>query len=189
MSLQLKGALAAGFDAFRPQFPFENVQESFAWEQPLLIPLVVFAVYGHSVGFSFRPTLRSPLGCFLHLARELLDALTHDLARFEFHSRPRRNHEAAARLVWVASDARFGQSRLKDTEIAQFHGHVACQAVGNMIERPLNHIENLMLHHTGLIANRHNEIAFCELTHGIKGIVCQPSADRIICANFSTTFL
>ena len=54
MSLQLKGALAAGFDAFRPQFPFENVQGKFAWEQPLLIPLVVFAVHGHSVGFFGR---------------------------------------------------------------------------------------------------------------------------------------
>src|SRR4029077_20521407 len=143
MSLQLKGARRRS----SPAVPFENIPGKFAWEQPLLIPLVVFAVHGHSVGPCFRAAMRSPLGCFFHLARKLLDALTHDLSRFEFHSRPWRNHEADARLVWVASDARFGQSRVKDTEIAQFHGHVACQAVGNMVKRPLNHIEDLMLHH------------------------------------------
>jgi hypothetical protein len=45
-----------------------------------------------------------------------------------------------------------------------------------------------MLNHAGLIANRHNDVAFCELTHGNKGIVSQPSGDRIICANFSAVF-
>jgi len=39
------------------------------------------------------------------------------------------------------------------------NGNIVCQTVGDFIERPLDHIENLMLHHPGLIADRHNYVA------------------------------
>lgn len=34
-----------------------------------------------------------------------------------------------------------------------------------MIKRSLDHIENLMLHHSRLIADRNDDVSFCELTH------------------------
>ena len=121
-----------------------------------MLPLVVFAVHGHGVGFS-------PLGCFLHLARELLDALTHDLSRFEFHSRTRRNHEAAARLIRIASYTRLGQPRLENSEIAQLDRDVFCKTVCNVIKGSLDHLEDFVLNHSGLIADRDYNIALGKL--------------------------
>src|SRR5690349_4762261 len=51
--------------------------------------------------------VRSALGSFFHLARELFDPLAHDLPRFELHRGSWRNNETAARLVGIAADTRF----------------------------------------------------------------------------------
>ena len=38
---------------------------------------------------------------------------------------PRRNDEAAARLIGVAAYPRLGRARLEDAEIAQFDRHIS----------------------------------------------------------------
>src|SRR5213078_5143446 len=96
----------------------------------------------------------------IELARELLDPLTHDLASFEFHSRPGWNHEAAAGLIRVSPDARFCQPGLENTEVAQFNRNVVCQTVRDFIECALDHVEDFMLNHAGLIADGDNDVAF-----------------------------
>ena len=63
-------------------------------------------------------TILSPLRRLFHLAREFLDALTHDLAGFELYRCPGRDDETAARLIGISADPRFGEARLKDAKIA-----------------------------------------------------------------------
>ena len=92
--------------------------------------------------------------------RKPLDSLTHDLSSFEFHSRTGRNYKAASWLVRVSPDPRFCQSRLKNSEVAQFNGYVVGQTVGDFVECPLNDIENLMLDHAGLVTDGDNDVAF-----------------------------
>ena len=108
------------------------------------------------------------LGGLFHLARKLLDPLAHDFPRFELHCCPGRDDETAARLVGIAADTRFRKARLEDAEIAQFNGYVACQAVGDLVQSFLNDLKDLVLHHSGLIADRHDDVAFGELAHGIS---------------------
>ena len=92
--------------------------------------------------------------------QDAVNALTHDLASLKLHCGSRRNHETAAGLIRISPNARLCQSRLKNTEVAQFNGDVVCQTISDFIERPLNHIEDFMLDHAGLIADRHNDVAF-----------------------------
>src|SRR4029077_7843762 len=96
---------------------------------------------------------------------KFLNSLPHDLSGFELDRCPRWNDEAAARLVWIAADPRLGQPGLKNPKITQLHSYIVSQAVGNVIERSLDHIENLMLYHSCLIANGDDDVSFCELTH------------------------
>ena len=116
---------------------------------------------------SFRHPVVLAFGGFFHLPRKLLDALPHDFARLEFDRGARGNHETASGLIGIPSDARLGQTRLKDSEVAQFDGHVPRQTVRDLVQSPLDHIEDLMLYHPRLIADGHDDVAFCELTHGV----------------------
>ena len=105
------------------------------------------------------------LGGLFHLARKLLDPLAHDFPRFELHRCPGRDDETAAGLVGIAADTRFRKARLENAEIAQFHGYVARQAVGDLVQSFLNDLKDLVLHHSGLIADSDNNVALGELGH------------------------
>jgi len=85
--------------------------------------------------------------------------LTHNLASFEFHRGAWWNNKTATRLIWVSTDARLGQTRLKNAKIAQFNRDIVSETVGNFIKRPLDYIEDLMLDHTGLVANGDDDVA------------------------------
>jgi hypothetical protein len=93
--------------------------------------------------------------------------LAHNLSGLEFHGCSWRDHETTARLVRIAANARLGQSRLEDAKIAQFDRHIPRQAISDVIKRPLYDLENLVLHHPSLVAYGHDNVAFCELTHGV----------------------
>src|SRR5947207_4815701 len=108
--------------------------------------------------------------CFFQLARKLFHTLAHHLAGLELDRRPRRYHETATRLIWVTAHARFGQARLKNAEITQFYRHIAGQAVGDLIERPLDSVENLMLYHSSLVTDRYHNVAFSQFCHGSYSI-------------------
>ena len=108
------------------------------------------------------------IGRLLKFAREFLDTLAHDLAGLEFYGRTRRNHEAAARFIWIAADARLRQPGLKHAEIAEFDRHVIRETVRDMIECPLDHLEYVMLDHAGLVADRDDDVSFCKLGHIIN---------------------
>ena len=108
--------------------------------------------------------------------------MPHDLPCLELDRCPRGDDEAAARLIWIAADPWLGQPGLKDPKITQLDSYIVSQAVGNVIERSLDHIENLMLYHSCLIANGDDDVSFCELTHnktkslvdiGMRGKNCE----------------
>jgi hypothetical protein len=102
---------------------------------------------------------------FLQFPGKFFNALAHYLAGLKFHRRPRRNNETAAGLIWVSTDPGLGQAWLKDAEITKLDRHVARQAVGDFIKRALNDIENLVLHHACLIANRDHDVPFSKFCH------------------------
>jgi hypothetical protein len=47
---------------------------------------------------------------------------------------------------------------LEHPEITQFDRHIVRQAVGNMIERALHDLKNVMLHHPRLVADGHDNV-------------------------------
>ena len=101
-------------------------------------------------------------------------------AGLELHCRARRNHETAAGLIRIATDARFRQARLKNAEIAQLHRDIVGQAVGDVIERSLHHFKDLVLHHSGLIADRDDDVPLCKLPHIHNGIESRIPIERAI---------
>jgi CheY-like chemotaxis protein len=108
---------------------------------------------------------RFALGGFLQFAGKLLHALAHDFAGLELYGRPGWDHKTAARLIGVAAHARLGQARLKHAKVAQFHRDVVRQAISNVVERALHDLENVVLHHSRLVANRDNNVPLGELRH------------------------
>src|SRR5512141_2652855 len=103
-----------------------------------------FLVIAGGGAVSFCHTVVLAFGGFFHLPRKLLNALPHDFARLEFDRGARGNDETASGLIGIPSDTRLGQTRLKDSEVAQFDGHVPRQTVRDLVQSPLDHIEDLM---------------------------------------------
>src|SRR4030095_12545414 len=77
--------------------------------------------------------------------RKLGDLLAHDLAGLELHCRSRRDDEAAARLVRVAANPGFGEFDFQNAEVSEFHSVTLREGVGDVIERPLDDVEDLVL--------------------------------------------
>jgi len=48
---------------------------------------------------------------------------------------------------------------LKNAEVSQLHRDVIGEAISDMIERALDDIEDLVLHHPGLVADCHHDVA------------------------------
>ena len=86
--------------------------------------------------------------------------MTHHFARLELYRCPGRNHKTAARLIRISSHPRLGQARLENTEIAQLNSNVLGQAVGNLVERALNHVKHLMLDFARLVTNGDDDVPF-----------------------------
>jgi hypothetical protein len=97
---------------------------------------------------------------FFQFARKLLDPLAHDFSSLELDRRTRRDNETASRFIGISSHPWFRQTRLKDSEIPQFDRDVIGQTIGNVIEGSLDDFEDIMLDHSGLIANGDNNIPF-----------------------------
>jgi hypothetical protein len=81
-------------------------------------------------------------------------------------------------LIWISADARFGQSRLEDSEVAELNRDVVGQTVSDLVERTLDNIEDLMLDHSGLIADRNYDVAFGKLCHTYKQESCAATQSR-----------
>jgi hypothetical protein len=105
----------------------------------------------------------SLVGRFLEFTGKLFDPLTHNFPGFELNRRTRWDRKTTTGLIWVSSDSRFGQARLKDAEITQFYGYVIRQAIRDVVEGTLDHIKYLMLDHSGLITDGDNNVSFGEL--------------------------
>jgi hypothetical protein len=108
----------------------------------------------------WRASVVLSLRGFFQFPRKLLDSLTHNLASLKFHRRPRWNHETAAGLIRISTDARLCQPRLENAKVAQLDGDVVGQTVGDLIKRPLDYIEDLVLDHAGLVTDGDNDVAF-----------------------------
>ena len=122
---------------------------------PNLSPRLVRLFFLHPSRRS-GPSLRS----FFQLARKLLHSLTHHFARLELYSGSGRDDKTAARLVRISPYTRLGQARLEYAEIAQLHRNVIGQAVGNLVEGALNHIEYLVLDFARLVTDGDDNVSF-----------------------------
>ena len=85
---------------------------------------------------------------------------TADFTGFEFHGCPCGNDKAASWLIWIAADTRLGQSDLEDPKIAQLDRLPLCQGIGNVIQRALYHLENIVLDQTCLVRDSYNQFPF-----------------------------
>ena len=91
---------------------------------------------------------------------ELRHFLAHDLAGLEFHRGARRNDKAAARLIRVAADTRLGEFNFEDAEVTQFDRIALSECVGDVIERSLDDVEDLVLDQACLVADFNDEFPF-----------------------------
>ena len=88
------------------------------------------------------------------------DFLPHNFAGLEFHGRSRRNHEAAAGLIRIATDPRLREFDLEDAEVAKFHGIALCQCIGDVIQRLLDDFEDLVLDQACFVTYFNDEFPF-----------------------------
>src|SRR4030095_7298345 len=91
---------------------------------------------------------------------EVGDLLAHDLPSLEFHRRPCGDDETASTLGCIEPDAWFGEPHFEDPEVAQLHSITLGQGVSNVIERPLHHVKDLVLHKPRLISDGYYEFPF-----------------------------
>jgi hypothetical protein len=91
--------------------------------------------------------------------------LAHNLSRFELHRCSRRDLEAAARLIRITADPLPGQTHLEDTKIPKFDILSSRQTIGYQVESPLDHFENLVLDHSGIVTNPYNDFPFRQVSH------------------------
>ena len=96
----------------------------------------------------------------LHDRRKLCDFLPHDLAGLEFNRGPSRNDKAASRLIRVAAHTWLGEFDFEDAEVSQFDRISLRESVGDVVERPLDNIENLVLDQAGFVADFNDEFPF-----------------------------
>jgi hypothetical protein len=162
-------------------------RQKLAWNNNLVARLYGLALGGSNTFLivASRDHSLPPFGSFLHFAGKFFDALPHHFSSFEFHRCARRNDKAASGLIRVAPNAGLCQARLKHAKVAQLDGHVARQAIGDLVQSSLNDIKHLMLDHPSLVTDRHDNVAFCELAH-LQGIVRRPDAERAINAKSFT---
>ena len=99
-------------------------------------------------------------GFALQDRRQLCDFLPHDLAGLEFDGRARRDDEAASRLVRVAAHTRLGELDFEDSEVSQLHGITLREGIGDVIERSLHDIEDLVLDQACFVTDFNDEFPF-----------------------------
>jgi hypothetical protein len=61
--------------------------------------------------------------------------------------------------IGVAADAGLAEFDLEDAEVAELHGLALREALGEMIERALDDVEDILLHHAGFVADANDQIA------------------------------
>jgi hypothetical protein len=93
-------------------------------------------------------------------SRELRNLLAHDFAGLELHRCSRRNDEAAAGLVRITTDPGLGEFDFKDAEVAQFDSVALCKSIGDVIERPLDDFEDLVLDQACFVTDFNDEFPF-----------------------------
>ena len=92
--------------------------------------------------------------------RELHDFRFHFLAGLELDDGAGGNGDVVLGAIRVATDARLAEFYLEDAEVAQLDGLSVREAFGEMIQRALDDVEHILLHHAGLVADADNQIAF-----------------------------
>jgi hypothetical protein len=54
---------------------------------------------------------------------------------------------------------------LEDAKIAQLDRDIIGQTVGDFVQSTLHDLENFVLHHAGLVADRYDNVAFRQFCH------------------------
>ena len=62
--------------------------------------------------------------------------------------------------IRVAPDARLAEFHLEDAEVAQLDGLAVGEAFREVIKGALDDVEDILLHHAGLVADADDQIAF-----------------------------
>ena len=68
-------------------------------------------------------------------------------------------------LFRITTDALFGETDFKNSEVAQFHIISRGEPFSDSFECQLNHAKNLLLGETGFIADCLDEIVLCKIWH------------------------
>jgi hypothetical protein len=98
------------------------------------------------------------------------------LADFEAHLSPSleldhtafRDRHLGSRCARIAPGPRFAHPDFEDAEVAQLNLFPFRQGLRNMIKRPLDDVEHLLLNHIGILADAKYQIALCQ-SHRLCG--------------------
>ena len=92
--------------------------------------------------------------------RQFHDLGFHFLARLELDHGAGGNRHVVLGAIRVAPDARLAEFHLEDAEVAQLDGLAVGEAFREVIKGALDDVEDILLHHAGLVANADDQIAF-----------------------------
>ncbi len=74
----------------------------------------------------------------------------------------------ATRLVRIASDPRFGELHFKHSKVAKLNAVTFREGFNDLIESFLNHIKNIVLNESRLVADIHNNFTLSESSHSVN---------------------
>jgi len=89
----------------------------------------------------------------------------HHLTSFEFHRGPRGDRNINVGLVGIAADSRAGEANLENPEVAQLNAVALGECVGDVVESPLDHVEDIALDQPRFIADGDDKVTFGEIGH------------------------
>ena len=95
------------------------------------------------------------------------DFILHLFAGFEFDHGARWDRDFGTRFVRISAYFGLGYLDLKGAEIAENDIAIGREFVGDDIKEILNHIEDLLLGKTGLVADLDDKISFSDSGHDI----------------------
>ena len=93
------------------------------------------------------------------------DTLAHDFSGCELDDRARRNFHCFLWLFRITTDAFFGETNLKNTEVAKFYILSLRETFSDSFERQLNNAENFLLSEAGFFADLFDEIVLGKIWH------------------------
>jgi hypothetical protein len=104
---------------------------------------------------------------------KLADFEAHFSAGLESDHGAFRDGHFGSRRTRIAADPRFAHPDFEYPEVAQFHFFPLARAFDNVVKRPLDDIEHMLLYQVGILANAKYQVALCQC-HRQYGLLLNP---------------